>query len=172
MNQIIDTRDLQERIEELESQLEDVEEEIDELNEQLEDIRNEISNLEFDSSDPDLEEEEVKDIKIQILKLKINEEELDDEIDTLYRERWEVIVDELGELSDLRSEIPEWYDGNALILESYWIDYVQDLLEDCGDLPRDIPWYIVIDWEATAENIAVDYSTCEYQGNTYYYRNC
>ena len=37
------------------------------------------------------------------------------------------------------------------------IDFVQDLLEACGDIPRDLPSYICIDWEATARNIMFDY---------------
>ena len=36
-------------------------------------------------------------------------------------------------------------------------DFTYQLLQDCGDLPRDLPSYIVIDWEATARNIMFDY---------------
>jgi len=36
-------------------------------------------------------------------------------------------------------------------------DFVQDLLESCGDLPKDLPAYIHIDWESTARDIMMDY---------------
>lgn len=36
-------------------------------------------------------------------------------------------------------------------------DFVQTLLEDTGDLPKDLPCYIHIDWESTARDIMMDY---------------
>jgi len=62
-----------------------------------------------------------------------------------------------------------WYPG-ALIRDSYFTDYARDLLEDCGDLPRDLPHYVEIDWTATARNIRVDYTPVEIDGITYWYR--
>jgi hypothetical protein len=62
-----------------------------------------------------------------------------------------------------------WYPG-ALIRDSYFTDYARDLLEDCGDLPRNLPHYIEIDWDATARNIRVDYTPVEIDGITYWYR--
>lgn len=58
----------------------------------------------------------------------------------------------------------DWRRGEALIRESYWEDYVQELL--------DMPHYLVIDWEATARNIAVDYAEVDFGGVTYYIRSC
>lgn len=51
----------------------------------------------------------------------------------------------------------DWEYGETLIAQSYWVEYVKQLLEDCGDLPSNIPSYIEIDWETTADNIKVDY---------------
>ena len=36
-------------------------------------------------------------------------------------------------------------------------DFTEQLLEDCGDIPKNIPNYIHIDWERTARNIMFDY---------------
>ena len=66
----------------------------------------------------------------------------------------------------------DWRHGETLIRESYWQDYVQELLEDVGDIPRDPPHYLVIDWEATARNIAYDYTIVDFGGIDYYIRNC
>lgn len=36
-------------------------------------------------------------------------------------------------------------------------DFTQELLESCGDIPKDIPAYVYIDWESTARDIMMDY---------------
>jgi antirestriction protein len=46
-------------------------------------------------------------------------------------------------------------------------DFAQQLLEDCGEIPKDLPSYVVIDWEATARQIMWDYS----EHNGFYFRN-
>lgn len=83
--------------------------------------------------------------------------------------------DELMALKYLQEECEcysDWVHGESLISSYYWVDYVQELVSDIGDLPRDIPDYLVIDWEATAENIAADYSIVDFNGQDYYIRNC
>jgi hypothetical protein len=63
----------------------------------------------------------------------------------------------------------DWY-PITLIRESHFVDYVQEMLEDCGEIPRDLPHYIYIDWQATAREVQVDYSEVEVDGVTYFYR--
>lgn len=63
----------------------------------------------------------------------------------------------------------DWY-PITLISESYFTDYCQEFVQDIGDLPRDIPSYLAIDWEETADNLKVDYSEIEIDGITYYFR--
>ena len=77
---------------------------------------------------------------------------------------------ELAELEELESEVSEWSGGNTLIPESEFVDYCRELLEDCGDIPKNFPYYVVIDWDATADNIKADYSAVDFQGETYLYR--
>ena len=36
-------------------------------------------------------------------------------------------------------------------------DFVRELVESCGDIPKDLPPYIHIDWESTARDIMMDY---------------
>lgn len=64
----------------------------------------------------------------------------------------------------------DWHHGATLIRESYFTEYCEELCKDIGDLPKDIPHYIVIDWEATAQNIRVDYTEVDYDGETYLVR--
>jgi hypothetical protein len=62
-----------------------------------------------------------------------------------------------------------WYPV-TLISDSYFVDAMRELVQDIGDLPRDIPAYLAIDWEATADNLRVDYSSVDIGGLTYWYR--
>jgi hypothetical protein len=63
----------------------------------------------------------------------------------------------------------DWYPV-TFIADSYFTDYAEELVKDIGDMPRDIPHYIVIDWEATAHNIRQDYSSVDIDGQEYWYR--
>jgi len=63
----------------------------------------------------------------------------------------------------------DWYPV-TLIHETYFVDYCEELLKDIGDLPKDIPWYIEIDWEKTAKHLKADYAECDFDGQSYYYR--
>lgn len=69
-----------------------------------------------------------------------------------------------------RDYAPDWEYGATLIRDSYFTDYARELLEDCGDIPKDIPHYIAIDWDRTAENIRVDYTPVDFGGITYWVR--
>jgi len=46
-------------------------------------------------------------------------------------------------------------------------EFVQNLLEDCGYIPENMPAYIHIDWGKTAQDVMLDYSVDGY----YYFRN-
>lgn len=61
------------------------------------------------------------------------------------------------------SDIDEAYQGT----HKSDADFAQQLVEDCGDIPKDLPHYIYIDWERTAKDIMMDYS----ESNTHYFRN-
>ena len=143
---VIDTRDIQDRIDELnddidtlENEISDLSEEIDELNEEDADDKNEI----------DLKLDDIEDKQGQI----------------------EDLQEELSMLLDVKSEVPEFSHGETLIHEDYWMEYVQELCEECDYITKDFPYWIEIDWEATAKNVAMDYSTIELDGNTFYFRS-
>jgi hypothetical protein len=61
----------------------------------------------------------------------------------------------------------DWYPV-TLINDDHFEEYMDDMLEDCGDLPKNIPAYlkIVVDYDMLKQ----DYSAVEFEGNTYYYR--
>ena len=66
----------------------------------------------------------------------------------------------------------DWTHGETLISRIYWVEYVQDMLADCGTIPKDIPWFVEIDWEATARNVESDYSSVYFDGEEYLIRSC
>ena len=58
----------------------------------------------------------------------------------------------------------------SLVSADYFTSYCKELCEDIGDIPRDLPHYIEIDWEGTAQNIKVDYVEVTIDGRDYLYR--
>jgi hypothetical protein len=63
----------------------------------------------------------------------------------------------------------DWY-PDYLIRRSYFVDYVEELVKDIGDMPDHVASYIAIDWQKTADNVEQDYSTIDYDGVEYLYR--
>jgi hypothetical protein len=66
----------------------------------------------------------------------------------------------------------DWEHGETLIHRNYWVEYCQQLLEDIGYIPKDFPSWIVIDWEATADNLEYDYCVVDFGDEEYLIRSC
>lgn len=64
----------------------------------------------------------------------------------------------------------DWRYGVTLVRDSYFPDYVQSLLVDCDVVPPNLPWYVVVDWDATADNVRQDYTEVDFGGVTYLVR--
>ena len=71
---------------------------------------------------------------------------------------------------EAEGDISDWAYGETFISEDYFTAYCMETLADIGYIPRDIPGWIVIDYEATAENLKTDYTEFEFMGTTYYAR--
>jgi hypothetical protein len=78
---------------------------------------------------------------------------------------------ELWELEEIDSEgriySSDWRDGATLILDEYFTEFVQAEVEEFG---FQIPTWVVVDWEATAENVQVDYTPITIGDYTYWVR--
>ena len=81
-------------------------------------------------------------------------------------------LDNLRKLKEQCEGYSDWKYGETLIRESAFTDYVQELCEDCGYISKDFPWWICIDWDKTAENVGQDYTTVDFDGVDYYIRSC
>jgi antirestriction protein len=81
---------------------------------------------------------------------------------------------ELAALQKLAEEAEgyadDWTHGVTLIHDDYFTDYAREMLEDCGTIPRDLPTWVEIDWEATARNVRTDYTYVDFDGVTYWVR--
>ncbi|API58473.1 hypothetical protein BSL82_03450 [Tardibacter chloracetimidivorans] len=64
----------------------------------------------------------------------------------------------------------DWQYGATLVHEDYFEEYTRELLEECGYIPKDFPSWIEIDWEATAKNVQKDYTSLDFDGETYWIR--
>lgn len=84
------------------------------------------------------------------------------------------ILEEFVKLRDFADEAEgyadDWLHGSTIIRESYFTEYAEQMVKDIGDMPDETPGYIAIDWDATAENLKVDYTEIEHDGTTYLVR--
>ncbi len=173
-NDIIDSRDIISEIDDLESAISDfnddittAEEEIDDLDSQIE-LLDDETELKFliEATDDKKEqakfESKIKNIQDAII-------EYNDQIARITSERNEV-MEELKPLKEFADECesyaPDWNSGVVLISEDHFTEYAKDLCEEVENVPD----YIVIDWEETAENLKIDYTTIEFEGFSFYVR--
>lgn len=146
---ILDSRDIEERINELEYEVSDLRDEIEEKENKL---------VELQAVESEEAEDKRSDLKEQIAEKK-------DEISELQ--------DELKPMLEFRESVghPEWKHGLTIISESYWEYYARELAEDLyGKELRDSTWpFSHIDWEDAAKTLLMDYSSAEYDGTTFYF---
>lgn len=65
----------------------------------------------------------------------------------------------------------DWAYGETLIRGSYFREYAQQLAEDCGSIPDNLPWPLTcIDWEQAARELKYDYMSVDFDGVEYYMR--
>lgn len=84
-------------------------------------------------------------------------------------------ADELKTLKALEDEAspyaPDWSHGEALIRESYFTQYAEQLAEDIGAINKNAEWPLAhIDWEAAAAALKIDYTEVDFDGVTYLIR--
>lgn len=69
---------------------------------------------------------------------------------------------------------PDWIYGAQLINYDYFEEYIKGLINDCYGTPREVesgewPWrHMVMDWSAAAEEAKRDYMTVEFNGTDFY----
>jgi hypothetical protein len=143
---MLDSRDIEARIDYLESERSDLEETIAEAQRALDDAK--------ESTDTAGEDEDAEE--------PADPQEALDAAQTELAEWDEFNKDELDALKALRDEYNggEWRHGATFIADSYFQDYAEQMAEDIGAIDRDAKWPLDhIDWEAAADELKVDYTS-------------
>jgi len=71
--------------------------------------------------------------------------------------------DELKTWTQPFENASDWQYGETLINEDYFTQYIEELIDDCYEMPKEInsgnwPWcHVTIDYEAAANEAKVDY---------------
>ncbi len=170
---IIDSRDVIARIDELQAKedaLAEAQEELDKAKEALEESkkRDVGDNQEEDLEDEDDDTEELPEA-----------EDLDDAQKAFDDADSDFDEDERKELKALKAlqeeaegYAPDWNHGATLISRSHFVDYCQELVKDIGDMPKELPDYIAnnIDWKGVADDLEADYTTVDFDGQEYLVR--
>ena len=84
-------------------------------------------------------------------KFKLYFEEYADMVDDIGNDVVEAFLDvfDIENVSSCRDAYMGRYDSGA--------EFAQSIAEDCGDVPRNMPSWIEIDWEASWDNLSYDY---------------
>ena len=93
--------------------------------------------------------------------------------------------EESAELTDLTAFLHEAMqynsdadEGETIIAESHFVDYIKELIDDCYDLPAELTsgeWpyrHITINYEAAAEEARADYAELTFRGRNFYILAC
>lgn len=148
---IIDTRDLNKRLNELQDLKSTLEDAIAEL-----DLHKAKDRPEDDDEQEDFDEER---------------EELEGAVESAKANFGKDEEEELDELETIESEVSGFRHGETMIDERDFTEYAEQLADDLGYTDGDAKWpFTHIDWEAAAEELKQDYITITYQGTDYYVR--
>jgi hypothetical protein len=89
-------------------------------------------------------------------------------------------AEELASLEKLAAQAEpyaaDWEYGETLIRDSYFVDYIEELIRDCYEMPKEMTsgnWpyrHISIDYKAAAEEAKQDYTAVDFDGVTYWVR--
>jgi hypothetical protein len=148
---IIDSRDVIERIEELESERQDLLDAIEAAEEARDEAEEGTATLICATS-------EAEEAAAQLIDWDTGPE-----------------AEELAALKSLASEgadyAADWEHGETLIRDSYFKDYAMELADDIGAVDHSAAWPMTcIDWDQAARELKMDYSSIEFSGVTYWIR--
>jgi hypothetical protein len=157
---VLDSRDIIDRIAYLESEREGLTAEVDTAQETFDDLDSD------DFEEVSAFEEAEQTAKDELATAQANVKDWDES-------------DEGQELAKLKAFAEEaegyasdWTCGATLIHEDYFEDYARELAEDLGDYDsKNERWpYTCIDWEKAAEELQQDYTSVDFDGETYWVR--
>ena len=107
--------------------------------------------------------------------------EISDRIDELQdTDINEVLSDEdhselqlLRALQEAFQNYGDWDHGDSVIPEACFVEYISDIIDECYEIKKSSDWpyrHMTLDYEAAADEAKQDYTTCDHEGETYYFR--
>ena len=154
---VLDSRDIIERLDELQNELDALEAEEITAQEALDDW---IEPEELDRLDDFKHQKLTEALAIAQLKITEWQEEYCEEYTALKA------LDDDGS-----SYAPDWSYGEQLIANDYFETYARELASDIGAINPDLGWPLNhIDWDAAADDLKLGYSSSNFLGTTYFYR--
>ncbi len=179
IDDVIDSRDMIENIEELQDEIETLEDEHETLYNQVAASDIEIFDLQSELDNLDTTDEDKHDEQSLYLQNKIDNAEDERSVTLL---RLGEVVDSLEVTNETHSVLEavaqdargynvDFDSGAMLIVEDYFETYARDLAADIGTMPKDMEWPLsFIDWSAAADALKVDYASIDYDGQEYWIR--
>ena len=165
---VIDSRDIEERIDELDSEQQAL---IDEYTEAKEESDDEDSNPSGEATERLCNAINALSDYWAFCPAEVDDgvNSIDDPKDSFHGN------EELHELKKFRDEMQpyceDWHHGTTLIADSYFAEYAEELANDIGAINKDAGWPLsFIDWDAAAEALKADYTSREFDGVTYWAR--
>lgn len=128
----------------------------DEISTIISDLESDLDEyLENPDNDSDLED-------VDNLKYMLSEGSCSDYVSEI-----ETLIELLEFREAIKSYTRDWRYGVTLIDDNYTTEHFRSEIEN----EIEIPSYVEIDWDKTAENLLVYYSYAEYDGTKYWFRN-
>jgi hypothetical protein len=85
-------------------------------------------------------------------------------------EREELLV--LKSLAEEAENVCSWEDGETMIHDTYFREYAEQYADDIGAVGTENQWPLThIDWEAAADDLQQDFSSVDYDGQTFWVRS-
>ena len=176
---VIDSRDVIARIEELEGEREALLDNLGEAESALEVATDHEGACDeaykYHDSDDTRSTPEWTDWRQAIKDLESAQQAHDEAAEAL--EGWDASsdADELRILKALADEASgyaaDWQHGETLIRDSYFKEYAQELAEDIGAIDNNASWPLTcIDWVQATRELRMDYSAVDFDGVTYWIR--
>jgi hypothetical protein len=160
----INSREVIERIGELESDLQDLKDTIEVISEKIVEKESELEEAMQDDESISLRGS----IAAELVDLKIGQE---DKIQEATEWRTSGDGDELGVLRNLAEQcegVDDWEYGVQLIRDSYFEQAMDEMVAGCYKPPKDLPFWMTITYDYDA--LKQDYNSVDFDGETYWVR--
>jgi predicted nuclease with TOPRIM domain len=150
----IDSRDVIERIEELQTEIDDLDSEYSDANDALEAAEENPAQLEESG-------QTIEELRAAVADARENVDDWNNS------EEGEELRALLALQEEAEGYAPDWRYGSQLIRDSYFEEAMDEMVEECYPVP-DMPWWMSISIDYSA--LQQDYTAVDFDGVTYWVR--